>query len=644
MKRYIKKSLYLLLPILLLPLGFTTPHPKLTYDWVYLLPGYYDVDFSDMVVDKSGSIFISANYGGKLSIPGLNKTLRSNSHITAMFMKLDKNGKAIWAHPITSANICLIYAMALAPNGDIVITGSCDGITSFPSPGDTLKLGLAKDKNDFYAPAFNFIARYSASGVRKWAHVYHTIGAGQGVAVNSKNEIYWSVFHGGYHLPDGQILDSLSFKKENYEKSVEVLKLDSNGKIMKILPIGYSSSTSAFAVPSLKIDRKDNLVICGFFSKKIEFTPKDSLTNDGYTEGTDSYVAKYDAADKFMWARKLGGQNYQMILDCAIDTAGNIYAAGRYSFECVISSGFKVVQKSKYQWKSGDSFFYCMFTPDGSLGFSKFYQQKGYNSYAEAWTIALDANGYVYIGGTFSDTLNFGTNIKPIISNGWNNGTMTEFSSIWDGSKLISLQKDIEANKGWSYPNRIRISGDELVIGGQYYGGNEATTTNGETVTFTKSTVGRATYIMKAKLPKLPKRTNITTDNLADIQPLMKCFAPGKEPDSNIWIPVKANDSLAAGKVQTNSGECGVKLDSCDAILFPNPTPQITTLRLKGISGQCRIDIISASGQVVFSQEIDDVQKVQDTEIDMGNAVSGVYFVCITQASYKKVLRLVKMN
>ena len=617
---------------------------KAGVEWVFLVNGFSNAQYYDLAVDNTGNSYLAAFYCDKVNIPELNKTLPCPpTKAGSLFMKIDNAGKVIWVHPLLSDKQCIITTIATAPDGDVIITGHGEGVISFPSPGDTLRLGYSKAKNSYRQPEFIFIARYSPDGIRRWAHTLNnSSGQGQGIAVNSKNEIYWSFYHSGTLRDGSKVIDSIPSKQENDENRVTIAKLDENGKVIQFLPFKCSLDQTAYPSPLLAIDRNDNLIVYGRFKGKVRFSKKDSLTNDSYYESEDSYVAKYDSGCNFLWARKIGGQNAQVIKDLTIDSLGRIYAVGYYCFECVVSKGIKIVQKSKYEYKSGNSFFYCMFMPDGKLGYAKFYQQKGYSSYCEASSVALDDDGYVHIAGWFTDTLNFGAKIIPVITNSWGKGNEVEFTSTWHGDSIISLEKTIQDKGAFDLLQKIRINHNLMIMGGLYSRENKVITAEGKLINFTQSKYGNSSYVIGVNLKKNPKRIEPKIDYLATVQPMLKCLTPDKEPEPSLWFPLI--DSAKQRHTDTISDYCGVKLDSCEASLYPNPTRQATTLKLKGLKGICRIDIISSAGELLYSQQVDIANNEQNIEIDLSTLVAGLYFVSIIQHDFRKALRVVKIN
>lgn len=609
--------------------------PKTQMDWAFIVDGYNDTDFADMVVDQEGNTYVGINYSMGLTVPELKKKFPYGKHVSRMLMKIDKKGKAIWGYPMESAYDGRIQAMALAPNGDVLITGFCDGVSTYSSKGDTIKVGYDKKKEDYHQPTFLFITRYSPDGRCKWARIYGGVwGEAKSVAVNQRGEIYWSFYYKGVLKDGDKVLDSVPRKSKIDDKPV-IVKLDSNGSFQKFFPLKSCNSKLLF-------DKHDNLILYGGMPKRLDFTEKDSLViNNPYEQSSDAFIAKYDSTDTYLWSVKIGGRYTQQIEDIALDSAGNIYATGSYAFECIVSNGIQLISDSRYEWKSGDSFFYCMFTSDGKLDFIKYHKQKSYSGSCMGRTLAIDKYGFTHIGGVFSDSLNFHSAAKPIF------GTLNEtssFTSIWYKDSLISFQRDIACTY-WSSLRKMRVSDDRVVIAGIYYGATKLVTPKGRSFPFTNKDYGRCSFICGAALPiekrPLQRDAEKTTDHLADLQPLMQCISQEKELEPSVWFPTTPK-SIEDTAYQITNVPCGLNIKDCEARLYPNPAQNNVTLELTGLVGFALIEIISDKGQLLFSENINVMEKQSTLNFELSSMAAGLYFVRVRQRNFEKVLRLIK--
>lgn len=608
-------------------------------NWTFIFDGYNTTDFADMVVDKDGNTYVGINYSMQLKVPELKATFPYGKHVSRIVVKLDKNGKAIWGHPFESDYDGRIQSMALAPNGDLIIAGFCDGMSTFPSPGDTLTLGYPKPKNQYHRPQFLFITRYTNKGKRLWAKVLSEAGGGTGgVCVNQNDEIYWSVYHRGVLKEDETVLDTF----HGIDK-INIFKLNGKGDIIGKLPLSHSNKIRIVA-PKLAIDKLGNVVVYGTFRDRIDLTENDSLTNDGYYESSDAYIAVYNPEGQLKWCHKFGGRNYQEIKDVAIDKNNNFYITGSYSYECILSKGIKTQNKSEYEYKSGSSLFYCKLTGNGDLEFVRYHTQKNYSSSITGTSLDLDANGNIYLSGTFNDSLQLDS-IQPAIVIE-NKNSNASFISIWQEDSLINVQSDIQADKSWHLTQKIRVGGNNVVYAGIYFGKTQLKTPSGKKFNFTEKDHGRSSFVVGFHQPKLLNKLSDTakTDHLEEIADVLVCIAPS-ESDPKIWFPLNLKDSSHVEQTDPSYTEtCGVKLVKSEAKLYPNPTSAETNLLLKGFSGLVNIEIISEKGDLLLSQKVDLKTEEESLNFDLSNMADGMYYFIVTQNGFRKSMRLVKVK
>jgi len=636
-------------PILLMFAFFCSTHVfgqnEIQANWMMVFDGYNTTDFADLIVDDDGNTYVAINYTNEVKIPELKVTLQRPGHVGRALVKIDAKGKAQWVREFKSNYDGRTQAMALCPNGDIILSGFCDGVNTFPSKKDIIELGFPKPKGQYHRPQFIFITRYSPKGICIWARVWNQAwGECGSLDVNSKGDIYWAVFHKGTLKEGKRIIDSLPGDL-NHDERIGVYKLSGDeGNVLRKLPLKFKGKD--VVAPHVKIDHQDNVLVYGGFRKRIDITLKDSLTNDGYWETHDSYLAKFNPEHELLWYRKIGGRNSQEIRDVHIDDLGKIWVCGLYTMECVISGGIDVHQNSGYEYKSGVSFFYCSFYPDGELDFAKFHKADQYHRSVMATSISIAENGLVYVGGSFTGTLRFDS-IQPALS--CIGDLHRSFISIWHRDSLIHIQSDVEREKCWSAINRVRISGNSLIMGGGYYGKTRWVSPNGKTFEMTDKDHGRSSYVVGTTIPSIEPPREIDTlpdrkNHLAEIQELLVCLKPGSSLPDDVWFPIeeKSEPKIDSIPILLTDNPCGVKLENVEAILYPNPTKGISKLSIKGIEGPLSINVLSESGALLLSHNTHMTENNLELDLDLRHVASGNYFVIVSQEKFRKSMRLVK--
>ncbi len=164
---------------------------------------------------------------------------------------------------------------------------------------------------------------------------------------------------------------------------------------------------------AIAVDLSGNVYTTGTFSNSVDFDPGPgtySLTTVG---NLDIFVTKFDASGNFLWARDIGGLNYEYSLSMALDASGNIYITGHYQGTTDFDPGPGVYNLTS---AAGTDIFIFKLDPSGNFVWAKSLGGTGYD-YGES--ITIDAFGDIYTSGYFSGTGDFdpGPGTYNLVSN-----------------------------------------------------------------------------------------------------------------------------------------------------------------------------------------------------------------------------------
>lgn len=158
---------------------------------------------------------------------------------------------------------------------------------------------------------------------------------------------------------------------------------------------------------SVAIDQQQNVVVTGFFDGQIDFDPGvgvDTITSIGTN---DIFVAKYDASGNHLWAFGIGTGQYQQVsaLGAHVDAGGNIIITGWIvggTGDFDPGPGTSILNPHGYE-----SLFLARYDANGNylwaftLGdTTTTVEENGYS----VWT---DAAGNIMLAGSFQDTVDF---------------------------------------------------------------------------------------------------------------------------------------------------------------------------------------------------------------------------------------------
>ncbi|MFY0675319.1 MAG: T9SS type A sorting domain-containing protein [Bacteroidia bacterium] len=613
-------------------------------DWAYTLDGFNTTDLADLEMDEEGNTYALAGFTMHLKIKELKKEYLGREHWSGVIVKFSPKGKPVWSRLLKSSVMLIAKNVVIAQNGDILVTGNADGqivIENSNNLSDTF--GRAKTEKEYNPPNFAFAARFSKDGELRWCNALEMSKQGGGIcmAENSKGQIFWKIYYNEKVYSKEKEIGSLN----NEDRKIfhfDILKLTAEGEILGKHPSSYAGlDKNQWLSNRMLIDADDALITHGSFKSKLLISKSDSLINDGYYDSYDAYVIKYNKAEELEWYRQIGGQNDQEIRGIALDKDQGISIVGEYDYECQISAGLKIKKKSKFEYKSGSSFFYCRFTKNGNLDYTVFKTQNEYSEYAIGRAIAVDQNDETHILGLFSDSLQFG-NLAPIPGK---SRIYHGFYSQWNKAKPIGLNTPILDENLGVYPSDVICKNGRCVVGGGYHGKKSyMPNVNGKKYKFSAYEHGRASFIYGFKIADKNKtlEEKDTLDRLAQITPVLACLPPELIEQDNIWVPYDSSTLEIGDTTAQKTSSCGVIIEQCTVSIFPNPTNGPVTLELKGLLGEISLQILSSNGALLTSQNLQMTQTSATFELDFSSLTPGTYFINVVQCNFHKVLRVVK--
>ncbi len=290
-----------------------------------------------VITDSEGNSYVTGTFRNTADFNNRRgvDTLRSYGQTDIFLAKYDSSGKYLWSINMGGTGYDYGTGVALDAEGNIYVTGYFFGKATF----DPLRRDTLTA-----GPGFNdiFIAKYNPEGQYKWAINMGGTGQnyGSGIAIASSGEIY----------------------------------------------------------------------ITGAFSGKTDFNPSISIADTAFLTaypggifnpnlGLDVFVAKYDTAGRYLWAKRIGSEgNGDYGYDIAVDATGNCYVTGYFAAWADFDPGAAAAILSVKGINDG---FVLKLDKDGQYLWSK---GIGSDLDDNGLGIALDDNSNVYVTGYFSNT------------------------------------------------------------------------------------------------------------------------------------------------------------------------------------------------------------------------------------------------
>ncbi len=149
------------------------------------------------------------------------------------------------------------------------------------------------------------------------------------------------------------------------------------------------------------IDNDGNVYTIGSFKGTVDFDPGNGVFNLSSVGMYDAFIQKLDANGNFIWAKSIGGNQYDYMASIALDDNGDIYLNGIFmdTVDFNPNSGTYFLSAVKYA-----DVFVLKLDSSGNFIWAK---SMG-GEYAESVSsINIDGSGNVYTTGSFMDTVDF---------------------------------------------------------------------------------------------------------------------------------------------------------------------------------------------------------------------------------------------
>ncbi len=262
-----------------------------------------------------------------------------------------------------------------------------------------------------------FVAKYDGStGRYLWARRFGSAGSDYGfaVATDAANNVFVT----------GQFTNSVDFGTGPLISAgfndVFLIKLSSAGQPLWAKRFGGAASEAGRAIA---VSAQGVVCMAGDFDLQVDFGGG-TLTSAG--QG-DAFIACYSASDgSYLWAKALGGSGSDSAQTLAIDSAGNVYAGGRFEGTVDFGGGALTSAGLKDMWMA-------KFSP--TRGTHVWSKRVGGSSDDSLTSIAVDNTGGLFLTGAFVGTIDFG---GPSLSSVGGNALFLASLNVADGRHIWS--------------------------------------------------------------------------------------------------------------------------------------------------------------------------------------------------------------
>jgi len=384
-----KRLLYLF--IFNIPAILSQAQPP-TLQWaVRMGAGGVSIGYS-IATDTAGNVYTTGSFSGTVDFdPGVGTyTLSSTGSSDIFISKLNASGAFVWAQRFGGTGIGGGYSIVLDAMGNVFTTGFFTGTADFdPGPGTSNLTAIGNE--DIY------VSKLNTNGVFVWAK---RMGGGsseygEAVAVDASGNVYTTGFFqgpGDYDPGVGNYILSPT------GADIFISKLDASGNFVWAERFGGSGTGSG---RSIITDPAGNVYIGGFFSGTTDFDPGPGTFPITTVGSTDIFVSKLNSSGAFVWAKGIGGTNYDGCYSISLDIPGNVYVTGSFQLTADFDPG-----AGTYTLTSAglNDAFITKLDAGGSFVWA---EQMGSTNDDFGQAIKVDAMGNVYTTGYFNGSVDF---------------------------------------------------------------------------------------------------------------------------------------------------------------------------------------------------------------------------------------------
>lgn len=282
--------------------------------WVRGVGGPSNDAFADMVMDATGNVYVTGEFGSAVEIG--NTTLTTFGSLDILVAKFDAQGGLVWATHFGGPGLDRGIALALGSAGELVVVGQYMATSTFGSVQSTAS-GATQDAFTVSMSADNGeVAWVRSSGGADW------VDQPSGVSVGPNGEIaVTGEFRGTAQFGTETFTSTMDPETEEPSVDIYIQTYSSNGTP------GWSKHGAAErADRGMDIDHapSGDIIVTGQFS--------DTLSLGGIVHNNATYsavfIVRYSPTGAEQWFRIFGGGSYNQVFDVLVTPSDRILLTG----------------------------------------------------------------------------------------------------------------------------------------------------------------------------------------------------------------------------------------------------------------------------------------------------------------------------
>ncbi|GHV88259.1 hypothetical protein AGMMS50267_06190 [Spirochaetia bacterium] len=345
--------------------------------------------FTSVAVDGAGNVYAAGYKNSGATTYGGSVVVTTTAYISAVLVKYDSSGDVQWAKSVTATDVSQFKSVAVDSTGNVYAAGYQSQTGSYDYGNSiTVAGGISGDNA--------VLVKYNSSGDAQWAK---TVTAGavmavfESVAVDNAGNVYAAgnqLQNSSYDYGNGVTVTGTA---DNL--NAVLVKYDSSGATQWAKTVTAGTEGSSFS--SVALDSAGNVYTVGNQVRNMayEYGPGVSVAGTS-PSSANAVLVKYNPSGAAQWAKTVtAGTISSYFYSVAVDSAGNVYAAGYQNGNSSIDYGSSVLAQGA---AASNNVVLVKYNSSGTAQWAKTVTAGASGSQFNS--IAVDNVGGVYAAGT----------------------------------------------------------------------------------------------------------------------------------------------------------------------------------------------------------------------------------------------------
>ena len=283
--------------------------------------------------------------------------------------------------------------VAVDAAGNIYSTGYFTGSVDFdPGPGVFLLTAPQNSEEDV------FVTKFTANGNFIWAKQFsgNFLDVAYSIKVDGQGNVYLTgIFFSSCDFDPGPAIFTLASAGN---EDVFIVKLNTAGTLEWAKRLGSSLFDRS---NSISLDVAGNVYITGYFLQTVDFDPGSATSTLTAEGGEDMFILKLNNDGNFLWAKQMGGPEFQGGYSVSVSAAGNIYTSGIFLGTADFDPSAAIFSLTSSGLSDA---FVCKLDANGNFKWAK---RTGGTGYMRSLVNDIDADENIYTTGFFDKQVDF---------------------------------------------------------------------------------------------------------------------------------------------------------------------------------------------------------------------------------------------